>query len=192
MKKLMIAVAVVAASIAANAASFSWATSGKAMSIGAATITAGLADGTVYNVSGTANADTMSNQMTSFGAVWAYTMTITAGTDSDVLSGTFASGDFSSRKISIGLESALFDAASLTNPVDFNYSIVLTGTLKDGNDATVTLTSNTITGNATFGGGDLKMYTDGASSWTASVPEPTSGLLMLLGMAGLALRRRRA
>ena len=30
-----------------------------------------------------------------------------------------------------------------------------------------------------------------ATSWTA-VPEPTSGLLMLLGMAGLALRRRRA
>ena len=33
-----------------------------------------------------------------------------------------------------------------------------------------------------------------ASSWTSTtvVPEPTSGLLMLLGMAGLALRRRRA
>lgn len=30
-----------------------------------------------------------------------------------------------------------------------------------------------------------------AGSWSA-VPEPTSGLLMLLGMAGLALRRRRA
>ena len=30
-----------------------------------------------------------------------------------------------------------------------------------------------------------------ASNWVA-VPEPTSGLLMLLGMAGLALRRRRA
>lgn len=30
-------------------------------------------------------------------------------------------------------------------------------------------------------------------TWTATaVPEPTSGLLMLLGMAGLALRRRRA
>ena len=33
-----------------------------------------------------------------------------------------------------------------------------------------------------------------ASAYTTSqmVPEPTSGLLMLLGMAGLALRRRRA
>ena len=30
------------------------------------------------------------------------------------------------------------------------------------------------------------------STYAAAVPEPTSGLLMLLGMAGLALRRRRA
>lgn len=30
------------------------------------------------------------------------------------------------------------------------------------------------------------------SGVTASIPEPTSGLLMLVGLAGLALRRRRA
>ena len=30
-----------------------------------------------------------------------------------------------------------------------------------------------------------------AGGWYTAVPEPTSGLLMLLGMAGLALRRRR-
>ena len=29
-------------------------------------------------------------------------------------------------------------------------------------------------------------------SWTAAVPEPTSGLLMLIGLAGLALKRKRA
>ena len=35
--------------------------------------------------------------------------------------------------------------------------------------------------------------TKSAPAWSsAAVPEPTSGLLMLLGMAGLALRRRRA
>ena len=31
-----------------------------------------------------------------------------------------------------------------------------------------------------------------SATWAAAAPEPTSGLLMLLGMAGLALRRRRA
>ncbi len=29
-------------------------------------------------------------------------------------------------------------------------------------------------------------------TWTAAVPEPTSGLLLLLGIAGLALKRKRA
>ena len=39
--------------------------------------------------------------------------------------------------------------------------------------------------------GNQASATQNASNW-AAVPEPTSGLLMLLGMAGLALRRRRA
>ena len=39
-----------------------------------------------------------------------------------------------------------------------------------------------------------RLATDGyaGAGWYSAVPEPTSGLLMLLGMAGLALRRRRA
>ena len=50
-------------------------------------------------------------------------------------------------------------------------------------------------GNASysFGVGKLDSAAAAAGAWTtASVPEPTSGLLMLLGIAGLALRRRRA
>ena len=44
--------------------------------------------------------------------------------------------------------------------------------------------NNSLALNAGFG-------TQAANTWTA-IPEPTSGLLMLLGVAGLALRRRRA
>ena len=49
---------------------------------------------------------------------------------------------------------------------------------------------------AVYNAGDL--VTGDSSTWSkiggggSSVPEPTSGLLVLLGMAGLALRRRRA
>ena len=39
--------------------------------------------------------------------------------------------------------------------------------------------------------GNMASATQNAGNW-AAVPEPTSGLLMLLGVAGLALRRRRA
>jgi len=56
-------------------------------------------------------------------------------------------------------------------------------------DATITAL------NTTLGGGtDAKSWTGSGGAitgWTAA-PEPTSGLLLLLGVAGLALRRRRA
>ena len=51
-------------------------------------------------------------------------------------------------------------------------------------------------GQALFNGGDV--ITGDTSTWSkigggsAPVPEPTSALLMLLGVAGLALRRKQA
>ena len=47
------------------------------------------------------------------------------------------------------------------------------------------------TGTATIAFGNMTSQTQNASNW-AAVPEPTSGLLLLLGMAGLALKRKRA
>ena len=51
--------------------------------------------------------------------------------------------------------------------------------------------------NGTFGDqltnfGNLDLSLSAADNGFASVPEPTSGLLLLLGMAGLALKRKRA
>ena len=69
----------------------------------------------------------------------------------------------------------------------------------DYNTATfayVSATADATTGatagqNASLSFGDVTA-TQVAGNWTAVAPEPTSGLLLLLGMAGLALRRKRA
>ncbi len=58
----------------------------------------------------------------------------------------------------------------------------------------VKVTDAVIAGGAKYMADDL--YTGDVSTWstvsTATVPEPTSGLLLLLGVAGLALKRKRA
>ena len=58
------------------------------------------------------------------------------------------------------------------------------------------LSNDEVSGIEKIGGGEFTgnngaFETNGGGSW-APVPEPTSGLLMLIGMAGLALKRKRA
>lgn len=80
-----------------------------------------------------------------------------------------------------------------------NYALLLfvdTGNanLPDGKDAFVkaTLATANVEGSSAVTMSN-QIGSSLASSWTAvPVPEPTSGLLLLLGVAGMALRRRRA
>lgn len=60
--------------------------------------------------------------------------------------------------------------------------------------STLTRTIAATTAQTSFASGNVASIVGNADNWKSygSVPEPTSGLLMLLGVAGLALRRRRA
>ena len=56
-----------------------------------------------------------------------------------------------------------------------------------------------VSGSVHYGEGSLPLDAERAlpidvtaGGWYSAVPEPTSGLLLLLGMAGLALKRKRA
>ena len=103
--------------------------------------------------------------------------------------------------------------ASASSDVDFSYGTAGSKysfyfAIVDGDDIyfsnlkeNITAPSTAAAGNIAFGTQNNNSSTfsslapasgfQGAGHWS-SVPEPTSGLLMLLGMAGLALRRRRA
>ena len=191
MKKLLIAAVAVAVAVVAQAATFNWKSDSKVFSIATATLDAGLTADTYYAVASSGNANTMYNQITSYAATWAYEITFTSGTDTDKVSGSLGSGDFSSRAFSVSdLSSALIKQTDPSTPV--NYSIVITGTIKDGKGATWDLTSDAIVGTWNVPSlGDLALTTSGPAGFTAA-PEPTSGLLLLLGVAGLALKRKRA
>ena len=186
MKKLMMAVAVVLAAAAVQAAAFSWTTSAKqyAPNIDLANLAAG----------------TYGNSTTYLAAMktvtWSYTMSLDNGTDTDSLNGTPA---YKLNKINIsGLESdVVFKPGSGDPNNNVNYTIVISGTYNDGT-ADWTITSTPIEGVQSFSSlSDLIITSGNATQWTVAggapvIPEPTTGLLVLLGVAGLALRRRRA
>lgn len=79
-----------------------------------------------------------------------------------------------------------------------SYYAQLTITDKDGSTLTSDKAAFTTSGSATYSinfGTGSKFATEtskfSGATWSA-VPEPTSGLLLLLGVAGLALKRKRA
>ena len=116
---------------------------------------------------------------TSFLAAAVDSNTAAYNTDKEAMSFTTKSyGDFSQGDTFSGFMVVL-DANSTANAKNF---LVAT----KGTDEVLTTTAFGKTGDKTMAWG-----VQTGNTWTA-VPEPTSGLLMLLGFAGLALRRRRA
>ena len=187
MKKLLMALSAVAIAFGLNAATVDW-----KYSITNAQGTEGYNSGyTVYLVSKAAwDAATISEATFSDASVVLDSTTFGAATGrnagqktySSIKSGTTAG----SRAVSV-------DSLASGSTMDVYY--VILNTNKNPNEYTTI--ADTLTGRLESGseslGTHISMTAAAASAamWTA-VPEPTSGLLMLLGMAGLALKRKRA
>lgn len=186
MKKLMIAVAIVCAAAMSQAALVSW----------------GLSSGTV-----SFRGENLGNQ-----AVKLYMVGV-SGAD-DVLidsrkttnSPSSKKGQLSSNKTSAqdawNYNSTVAGGAvwnSETGDLGRQYYIVLTKTV-DNVEYTYTSSyvassglSDTAAGSVAFSFNDTITDVAGTkNAWVSAVPEPTSGLLLLLGVAGLALKRKRA
>lgn len=189
MKKILMACAAIALATTVEAAVFNWSSSSVAYGVNAASV--------VFNGDYTAGTTKMRNNGT-----WSYVLSLfESGTDNLIgtASGTInvgSTGKISTSNITIG------DAAALTT---YDYVLALTGTqtgltdrgIDGGYDYSAAYLSTTIDGSVTtVNAGNTTLSTAAPSTWAVAgitvVPEPTSGLLLLVGMAGLALRRKRA
>ena len=190
MKKLMIALAALTIGMAANAASVSWLTSKGYLYDGAGDSAAKLTSGTAYLVlSSYAQSDLVSLFASNDGNA---ATTLTALQGNAAYLGSGAIGD--NARINEGTGTTSATDSITTYFVVFNGdNMYISDTATSSYDGLAQAHDIAFTTSMTSSSKALP--SDGAYSgagWYTAVPEPTSGLLMLLGMAGLALRRRRA
>lgn len=187
MKKLLMVVAVGLVAISANAASYTWkAPSGRLLD--------GLGDATANRYAGTGylfNAATISQ----IDIIKAFA-TAEGSTSLTELSSALSTGTFANGRISTAIA---FDGPDSS----FDAYFVVFGLDGDGNSAIYVSDAGTVTyqsiGESDVVFGAQNSYSVGFNAASAgyssagwyAVPEPTSGLLLLIGMAGLALKRKR-
>ena len=178
MKKLIIAAFVAMLGIAANAAAVTWSMSG----ITASPDAAAAKDWVVY-VMDASTFDAFSaldgDKVAAYAAANALYSGATTSSRGKV-SAVVTDGDFAGGA-TVSTYMVLFNNSSSAAATYYAYT---------GADS-VTIAASGADGSLDFGTFDAATSTTGGWQSTAAVPEPTSGLLMLVGLAGLALRRRR-
>jgi hypothetical protein len=186
MKKIIMAVAIVCAAVIANAATANWNISATKIYDGTGTETGYSGTGYIFNsgVMTQAALFALIEDGTTIGSStsgYAATVEISGGTLTATKFGYGEQGGESQSwyLVIVDTDKAYFSSLkSVASPTTDTAKNVVLGS-QNNNTAT-------FSGTAPVGTGF-----QGAGHWSA-VPEPTSGLLMLVGLAGLALRRRRA
>ena len=185
MRKLIIAFAGIVAAVAVNAASMNWSLSYSYES-GADTDSGPFANGWLVAIFDSGNAATStSDAITALlagdaaSAVSTYAVS-TATTDADGAASRYGVTFSGNAGDTLTAFLVLFDASTAASASNFIVS--------DAVSAVAPLSGAA----GTFDFDDFTKSASGTWTATGAAPEPTSGLLMLLGMAGFALRRRRA
>ena len=191
MKKIMIALAAVAVATMSEAASVDWSVANNSWTLNNGSKAA--AGTAVYLIDGNTALDTIAAAInTSTGAFdadqsWVFGSSVTANAKGSVALNT-ATTDNLTRGTSYDFSVLIIDA---TNTSDIRYMVSATSpqtAYLSGTDEAASVAF----GAATLGANALTASSEAVNGWAQVVPEPTSGLLLLIGMAGLALRRRRA
>ena len=188
MKKLIIASIAAVVGLAVNAATVDWqvwVTGGSKVANAYDGYTAYLVTASAWDALSSVSADTFTSDVVLDSA----TFNAGSGKSSYTYKTLNASNEAYSRAVTIG---------SLAENKTIDVYYVILNTNKDPNEYYTI--ADTLTGRAESSAEALGSNTSiaqstlSAATWTqvGAVPEPTSGLLMLMGLAGLALRRRRA
>jgi hypothetical protein len=188
MKKMMMAVAVVCSAVAVQAASVSWTSNNKQFCDATGTPVTSMTGGELVLVTLGSSID------------WSAAVEIPTGTGTGTTTLNINQNAGNKMGRVTGTVSFDYTAGSDSNFIDNGDYLALmwkdatTGDLSklvytaDGSDVEAVVQVSGLANNASALTGKAMSF----SGNFAAVPEPTSGLLLLLGMAGLALRRKQA